>query len=76
ERARLAAAANPVALAMVARAAALAAGDTGALVAAAAGLEPTGCRYQWARTLVLAGGPHAARGADELAAMGAAPMAV
>jgi hypothetical protein len=38
-------------------------------------LSAAGCRYQWARTLVLAGGPEQAWGEDELAAMGAAPMA-
>ncbi|MGH9113003.1 MAG: ATPase, partial [Acidimicrobiales bacterium] len=75
ERARLAVAANPVAEAMVARAAALAAGDTDGVVAAAAAIAPTGCRYQWARTLVLAGGDHGAAGEAALVEMGTAPMA-
>ena len=56
------------------RSAALAAGPDGTL-AEAERLNAAGCRYQWARTLVLAGGPERARGEDELAAMGAAPMA-
>ena len=42
---------------------------------AAERLSAAGCRYQWARTLVLAGGPERVRGEDELAAMGAVPMA-
>jgi predicted ATPase/DNA-binding CsgD family transcriptional regulator len=74
ERARLSAAANPAALAMVERAAAFADRDTDRLVAAAAALEPTGCRYQWARTLVMAGGEHRDVGEAALARMGAAPM--
>ena len=45
------------------------------MLTAAERLNAAGCRYQWARTLVLAGGPERARGEDELAAMGAAPMA-
>jgi predicted ATPase/DNA-binding CsgD family transcriptional regulator len=72
-RARLSAAANPVATAMLERAAALAVGDTEAVLAAAAALEPTGCRYQLARTLVLAGGEHRAAGETMLAEMGTAP---
>ncbi|MDI2124634.1 LuxR C-terminal-related transcriptional regulator [Yinghuangia seranimata] len=74
-RARRDAADNPVALAVVERAAALAAGDRKAVLATADPLRAAGCRYQWARTLVLAGGPERARGLEELAAMGAAPMA-
>ena len=58
ERAWLSVAANPVALAMVERCRGFADGDTDRLVAAAAALEPTGCRYQWARTMVMAGGEH------------------
>ncbi len=75
ERARRHAGPNRIAAAMVERAAALAAGDRDRLVAIAADLAPTGCRYQWARTLVLAGGEHAERGRAEMAALGAAPMA-
>ena len=75
-RARRCAAGNPVALAIVDRAAALAAADRSGVLAAAERLSAAGCRYQWARTLVLAGGQERARGRDELAAMGATPMAV
>jgi len=53
----------------------LAVGSPDGMLAAADRLNAAGCRYQWARTLVLAGGPERARGEDELAAMGAAPMA-
>ena len=74
-RARRCAAGNPIALAIVDRSAALAAGSRDGMLAAAERLNAAGCRYQWARTLVLAGGPERARGEDELAAMGAAPMA-
>jgi predicted ATPase/DNA-binding CsgD family transcriptional regulator len=74
-RARRCAAVNPIALAIVERSAALPAGDRDGVLAAAARLRTAGCRYQWARTLVLAGGPERARGEDELAAMGATPMA-
>jgi hypothetical protein len=42
-------------------------------VAVADAIEPTGCRYQWARTLALTGGEHRARGEKALAALGAAP---
>lgn len=73
-RARRCAAGNPIALAMVDRAAALARGDRDGMLDAARALRAAGCRYQWARTLVLAGGQEQARGEDELAAMGAAPM--
>ena len=51
-----------------------AAGFRGGMLAAAE-RQAAGLRYQWARTLVLAGGPERVRGEDELAAMGAAPMA-
>jgi hypothetical protein len=73
--ARPIAAPNPIAAAMVERAAALMAGDTGALVRAAETLDATGCRYQWARTLVLAGGDEGQRGRAALDALGVAPMA-
>jgi predicted ATPase/DNA-binding CsgD family transcriptional regulator len=73
ERARLSVAANPVATAMVDRAVAFADGDTDRIVAAAAAMEPTGCRYQWARTLVMAGGQHREAGAAALERMGAIP---
>jgi hypothetical protein len=65
---------NPIATAIVDRAAALAGSGDG-MVAAAAALAAAGCRYQWARTLVLIGGEQQLRGQSELAAMGATPMA-
>jgi hypothetical protein len=71
ERARAAAMANPVARALVDRAAALAAGDRHRLGAVAAALAPTGFRYQWARTLLLMGGEAGERGRAELSAVGA-----
>jgi predicted ATPase len=76
EQARLSVAANPVAGAMVERAAALADGDADRLAAAAAALEPTGCAYQWARTLVMAGGEHREAGEAALERMGATPMGI
>jgi hypothetical protein len=66
---------NPIAAAIVDRAAAILAGDTDALVRTAEALSAAGCRYQWARTLVLAGGEHAHRGRVALDALGVAPMA-
>ncbi|WP_246122945.1 ATP-binding protein [Actinoallomurus bryophytorum] len=75
-RARLATAGNPIATAIVDRTAALTThgGDRDGLTAAAAALSDAGCRYQWARTLVLLGGEQRARGESALAAMGAVPM--
>ncbi|MDD9371191.1 MAG: hypothetical protein PV358_13815, partial [Acidimicrobiales bacterium] len=75
EGARPMVAANPTPVALVARAAALLTGDTDRLVALAADLADTGCRYQWARTLVLAGGDAAVEGRRAMADIGAAPMA-
>jgi hypothetical protein len=68
---------NPIAVAIVDRAAALAGpgGRRAGLTAAAAALEEAGCRYQWARTLVLLGGEHRAQGESVLASMGATVMA-
>ncbi|HEY8526205.1 MAG TPA: LuxR C-terminal-related transcriptional regulator [Acidimicrobiales bacterium] len=74
-RARAVVAGNPVAGPLVERAAALHAGDRAGLLAAARALEAAGCRYQLARTLVLAGGDERADGEQLLAALGAAPMA-
>jgi hypothetical protein len=62
---------NAVTAALVERAAALAAGARAGVLAAADALETAGCRYQWARSLVLAGGAERERGASELGAMGA-----
>ncbi len=75
QRARLAAAGNPIATAVVDRAAAIDGrdGDRDRLIAAAAALEGAGCRYQWARTLVLIGGESRARGESVLATMGTTP---
>jgi hypothetical protein len=73
-RARLATAGNPIATAIVDRAAALTAGDRDGLIAAAVALQDAGCRYQWARTLILIGGQHQSRGESELAGIGATPM--
>ncbi|MDI1463403.1 LuxR C-terminal-related transcriptional regulator [Catellatospora sp. KI3] len=61
---------NPVADALLDRAEALLDGDQDRLLAAAAAFEAAGCRYQWARTLVLTGGDHAATGAAALADLG------
>ncbi|MEU8380313.1 ATPase [Streptosporangium sp. NPDC048865] len=66
---------NPVAAAVVERARALLDGDREALLATAGAFDAAGCRYQAARTLVLAGGDHAGRGAAALAGLGLAPMA-
>jgi hypothetical protein len=62
---------NAVTAALVRRAAALAAGDRAGILAAADALEAAGCHYQWARSLLLAGGTERERGASALAAMGA-----
>jgi hypothetical protein len=75
DRMRPIVAANPTVVAVVDRAAALADGDTDRLGSLAEILAGTGCRYQWARTLVLAGGDHAVEGRRAMAELGAAPMA-
>ncbi|GAB2451055.1 hypothetical protein GCM10027187_18800 [Streptosporangium sandarakinum] len=72
--ARTVVAGNPVAAAIVERAGALLDGDREALLATTDAFGTAGCRYQFARTLVLAGGDHAERGAAALAALGFAPM--
>ena len=76
QRARLATAGNPIATAIVDRAAAWDGrdGDRDGLTAAAAALEDAGCHYQWARTLVFIGGEQRAHGESVLATMGATPM--
>ncbi|OLT11271.1 hypothetical protein BJF79_24745 [Actinomadura sp. CNU-125] len=61
---------NPIAGAIVDRAEALLDGDGAGLLAASAAFDTAGCRYQAARTLVLAGGEHAARGAAALHDLG------
>ena len=76
ERARRLSSDNPVASAIVARAAVLADGSTDdrRLNAVATAFDEAGCRYQWARTLVLMGGRDRCRGEQALAAMGASAM--
>jgi predicted ATPase/DNA-binding CsgD family transcriptional regulator len=73
--ARAVAAPNPIAAAVVDRASALAAADKPRLVAVANTLAEAGCPYQWARTMILAGGDQATRGRQVLADLGTAPMA-
>jgi hypothetical protein len=73
-RARLASAGNPLAAAVVGRAAALAGASRPKLLAAASALLAAGSRYQWARTLVFAGGDDQERGQAALASMGATAM--
>ncbi|MDR6318675.1 hypothetical protein [Actinoplanes couchii] len=75
DRARRSTAGNPIARAIVERSAAFAADDRDAMLAAAERLRSAGCRYQWARTLVLTGGPDRDRGEEALAEMKATPMA-
>lgn len=74
-KARTVVAANPVAGAMVERADALLKGDRDRVAATARALTDAGCGYQAARSLVLAGGDHAARGQAALAKLGLRPMA-
>ncbi|WP_431963371.1 ATP-binding protein [Nocardia sp. bgisy134] len=73
--ARTIVAGNPVAVAIVDRADALLARDRRRLLATADAFDAAGCRYQSARTRLLAGGDHAASGAEALADLGLAPMA-
>jgi hypothetical protein len=67
---------NPVAAAIVERAAAVDAADPTRILGTAATLEALGCRYQQARSLVLAGGEARVAGEALLAEIGAAPMVV
>ncbi|MFE5522279.1 ATP-binding protein [Streptomyces virginiae] len=71
--ARTTVAGNPVATALVERATALLDADGQRLLATASVFEAAGCPYQSARTLILAGGEHAARGTSALADLGLAP---
>jgi hypothetical protein len=73
-RARPIAQPNPVVDAMLDRAQAILDGDRARLVTIARRLEGSGCPYQWARTLVLAGGEAAEQGRGVLAGLGTAPM--
>jgi hypothetical protein len=76
QRARVATVDNPIATALVDRAAAMdgTGGGRDGLRVAATALNEAGCRYQWARTLVFIGGPERAQGESVLAAMGATVM--
>jgi predicted ATPase/DNA-binding CsgD family transcriptional regulator len=65
---------NPVATAIVDRAAALLDNDHEGLLAAAEKLDAAGCVYQRARTLILAGGDARREGEEMMTAIGAAPM--
>jgi predicted ATPase/DNA-binding CsgD family transcriptional regulator len=71
ERSRRLCAPNPTTATMVERAAALLDGDRDRLVPLAATLAGTGCVYQQARTLVLAGGEAEKRGRRLMADLGA-----
>ena len=73
--ARAAVAGNPIADALVDRAEAMLDDDQERLLATTAAFDAAGCRYQSARTLVLAGGNHAIQGAAAIADLGLAPMA-
>ncbi|SDT75015.1 ATP-binding protein [Actinoplanes derwentensis] len=73
-RARRSTAGNPIARAIVERSAAFADNDRDGMLAVAERMRAAGCRYQWARTLVLAGGPERGRGEEALAGMKATPM--
>jgi predicted ATPase len=68
--ARTIVAGNPIAGALLDRAEALLDGDQDGLLAAAAAFDAASCRYQWARTLILAGGDHATTGATAMADLG------
>ncbi|MFE9773355.1 ATP-binding protein [Streptomyces sp. NPDC005931] len=76
DAARAVVAGNPVATAQLDRAQALLDGDPERHLAAAAAFEAAGCPYQAARTLLLAGGEHAAAGTAALAGLGLTPVTV
>ncbi|MFB7717073.1 LuxR C-terminal-related transcriptional regulator [Nocardia sp. NPDC056100] len=73
--ARAVVAGNPIATALVDRAEAVLARDPDRILATVTVFDNAECRYQSARTKVLAGGDHAAQGGAALAALGIAPMA-
>ncbi|MEO5745920.1 MAG: LuxR C-terminal-related transcriptional regulator [Terracoccus sp.] len=75
-RARVQTEGNPIATAIVDRAAALGLldGCRTALLQAASVFEKAGCHYQLARTLIFLGDEHRTRGEAMVAAMGATPM--
>ena len=66
---------NPIAAAILDRAAALLDGDHERLLTTAAAFETAGCPYQRARTLILAGGDTASTGNAALADLGLTPAA-
>ncbi|MGW4353841.1 ATP-binding protein [Nocardia sp. NPDC004582] len=74
DQARTAVDGNPVAAAIIDRAEALLAKDRDRLLSTAATFDAAGCRYQAARTRILAGGAEAADGAAVLTTLGVAPM--
>lgn len=76
DAARTVVAGNPIATAQVDRAQALLDGDPARQLAAAAAFDAAGCPYQSARTLLLAGGEHAAVGTAVLTDLGLAPVPV
>jgi predicted ATPase/DNA-binding CsgD family transcriptional regulator len=71
--ARTTVAGNPVATAQLDRAQALLDGDRPRLLATADAFDAASCPYQAARTLLLAGGRHAAAGTAALTGLGLAP---
>jgi predicted ATPase/DNA-binding CsgD family transcriptional regulator len=71
--ARTIVAGNPIACAIVERAESFLDQDQKRLLRTADAFEAAGCHYQAARTMILAGGEHAARGAAVLADLGLAP---
>ncbi|WP_405425869.1 ATP-binding protein [Micromonospora sp. NBC_00617] len=73
--ARTTVAGNPIAGTILDRAEALLDNDQERLLATTGAFDAAGCRYQSARTLILAGGDHAAHGAAALADLGLTPMA-
>jgi hypothetical protein len=74
--ARHAAVHNPIATAIAVRAEALNTGDRSSLLQTVEQFTRAGCRYQAARTQVLAGGRERGIGVAALISMGAAPMIV
>jgi hypothetical protein len=72
--ARTIVAGNPIASAIVERAAALLGDDRDRLLDAATAFDAAGCHYQWARTLTFAGGNDAKTGADALSELGLSAM--
>jgi len=66
---------NPIAEALVERAEALLDGDRARLLGTATAFDAAACRYQSARTDVLAGGDRTVQGEAAIAELGLAPMA-